>query len=214
VLTVSPRTGRRGFRPSDSPAPRHTRPRCHRYLQFRHPRRLPPPGSMYSQCPCGVISAAASACLAARATRRGGRSRCAPSATAFSTRSSKPGGQAQRHQQDRSCRAQLDGSGASRARRSGRAHYPGSYAPVMIERNGRRVAPMRHQCRMPGWNAAVERQYRLARQRGGVSPDLRSFPAGDAEITPATVAAHILPGMTLHAPRLVAGLSFWAFRDF
>jgi putative SOS response-associated peptidase YedK len=38
--------------------------------------------------------------------------------------------------------------------------YPGSYAPVMIERDGERfVVPMRYQCRMPNWTAAVERKY-------------------------------------------------------
>lgn len=38
--------------------------------------------------------------------------------------------------------------------------YPGTYAPVLIERDGERlVVPMRYQCRMPGWNAAVERKY-------------------------------------------------------
>lgn len=38
--------------------------------------------------------------------------------------------------------------------------YPGSYAPVLIERDGQRiVAPMRYQCRMPGWTPAVERKY-------------------------------------------------------
>jgi putative SOS response-associated peptidase YedK len=38
--------------------------------------------------------------------------------------------------------------------------YPGSYAPVMIERDGERIiVPMRYQCRMPGWNATVERKY-------------------------------------------------------
>lgn len=38
--------------------------------------------------------------------------------------------------------------------------YPGSYAPVMIDRDGERlVVPMRYQCRMPGWTPAVERKY-------------------------------------------------------
>ncbi|HEV2540181.1 MAG TPA: SOS response-associated peptidase family protein [Frateuria sp.] len=38
--------------------------------------------------------------------------------------------------------------------------YPGTYAPVMIEQDGQRVVvPMRYQCRMPGWNAVVERKY-------------------------------------------------------
>lgn len=38
--------------------------------------------------------------------------------------------------------------------------YPGSYALVMIERDGQRVvAPMRYQCRLPGWNEKIERKY-------------------------------------------------------
>lgn len=38
--------------------------------------------------------------------------------------------------------------------------YPGNYAPVLIERDGERlVVPMRYQCRMPNWTAAVERKY-------------------------------------------------------
>ncbi len=38
--------------------------------------------------------------------------------------------------------------------------YPGNYAPVMIEIDGQRiVAPMRYQCRLPGWNEAIERKY-------------------------------------------------------
>jgi len=40
--------------------------------------------------------------------------------------------------------------------------YPGSYAPVMIAdaKTGlRRVIPMRYQCRLPGWNVAIEREY-------------------------------------------------------
>lgn len=38
--------------------------------------------------------------------------------------------------------------------------YPGSYAPVMIARDDQRiVAPMRYQCRLPGWNEAIERRY-------------------------------------------------------
>jgi putative SOS response-associated peptidase YedK len=38
--------------------------------------------------------------------------------------------------------------------------FPGSYAPVMIEQEGRRiVVPMRYQCRLPGWNEATERKY-------------------------------------------------------
>lgn len=38
--------------------------------------------------------------------------------------------------------------------------YPGQYAPVLIARDGERiVAPMRYQCRMPGWSPAVERKY-------------------------------------------------------
>lgn len=38
--------------------------------------------------------------------------------------------------------------------------YPGVYALVMIERDGQRiVAPMRYQCRLPGWNESIERKY-------------------------------------------------------
>lgn len=38
--------------------------------------------------------------------------------------------------------------------------YPGSFAPVMLMREGKRiVAPMRYQCRLPGWTPAVERKY-------------------------------------------------------
>lgn len=38
--------------------------------------------------------------------------------------------------------------------------YPGVYAPVMIWEDGRRIVkPMRFQCRMQGWTAAVERKY-------------------------------------------------------
>lgn len=38
--------------------------------------------------------------------------------------------------------------------------YPGSYATVMIEKEGRRiVVPMRYQCRLPGWNEVTERKY-------------------------------------------------------
>ena len=38
--------------------------------------------------------------------------------------------------------------------------FPGQYAPVMIEKDGKRlVVPMRYQCRMPGWTEAVERKY-------------------------------------------------------
>jgi putative SOS response-associated peptidase YedK len=38
--------------------------------------------------------------------------------------------------------------------------YPGSYAPVMVERDGQRiVVPMRYQCRLPGWNDAIERRF-------------------------------------------------------
>lgn len=38
--------------------------------------------------------------------------------------------------------------------------YPGSYAPVLIAHEGRRIlVPMRYQCRMPGWTEAVERKY-------------------------------------------------------
>ena len=38
--------------------------------------------------------------------------------------------------------------------------YPGQYAPVMIEHDGRRiVVPMRYQCRLPDWHDATERKY-------------------------------------------------------
>jgi putative SOS response-associated peptidase YedK len=38
--------------------------------------------------------------------------------------------------------------------------FPGSYAPVMIEKDGKRiVAPMRYQCRLPGWDESTERKY-------------------------------------------------------
>ena len=38
--------------------------------------------------------------------------------------------------------------------------YPGVWAPVMIEKDGQRVVvPMRYQCRLPGWNEAIERKY-------------------------------------------------------
>jgi len=38
--------------------------------------------------------------------------------------------------------------------------YPGSYATVMIEKEGQRiVVPMRYQCRLPGWNEVTERKY-------------------------------------------------------
>lgn len=38
--------------------------------------------------------------------------------------------------------------------------YPGQYAPVMIVQEGKRViVPMRYQCRLPGWNEAMERKY-------------------------------------------------------
>lgn len=38
--------------------------------------------------------------------------------------------------------------------------YPGSYAPLMIEKDGQRiVTPMRYQCRLPGWDDATERKY-------------------------------------------------------
>jgi putative SOS response-associated peptidase YedK len=38
--------------------------------------------------------------------------------------------------------------------------YPGSYAPVMISENGKRVVkPMRYRCRLPGWTSVVERKY-------------------------------------------------------
>ncbi len=38
--------------------------------------------------------------------------------------------------------------------------FPGSYAPVMIMQDNKRVVvPMRYQCRLPGWNAGMERKY-------------------------------------------------------
>ncbi len=38
--------------------------------------------------------------------------------------------------------------------------YPGQYAPVMFACDGERVvAPMRYQCRLPGWTQAIERKY-------------------------------------------------------
>ncbi|MEO8748277.1 MAG: SOS response-associated peptidase family protein [Rhodanobacter sp.] len=38
--------------------------------------------------------------------------------------------------------------------------FPGGYAPVMIARDGQLlVVPMRYQCRLPGWDATVERKY-------------------------------------------------------
>lgn len=38
--------------------------------------------------------------------------------------------------------------------------YPGSYAPVMVEKDGQRiVVPMRYQCRLPGWDEKIERKY-------------------------------------------------------
>lgn len=38
--------------------------------------------------------------------------------------------------------------------------FPGSFAPVMIEKQGRRiVVPMRYQCRLPGWDESIERKY-------------------------------------------------------
>lgn len=38
--------------------------------------------------------------------------------------------------------------------------YPGLWAPVMIEKDGKRiVVPMRYQCRLPGWNETIERKY-------------------------------------------------------
>jgi len=38
--------------------------------------------------------------------------------------------------------------------------FPGMYAPVIVMENGNRVIkPMRYQCRLPGWNEAVERKY-------------------------------------------------------
>lgn len=38
--------------------------------------------------------------------------------------------------------------------------FPGNYAPVIVMEGGRKVIkPMRYQCRLPGWNEAVERKY-------------------------------------------------------
>jgi len=38
--------------------------------------------------------------------------------------------------------------------------FPGNYAPVIVWEDGQRVIkPMRYQCRLPGWTAAVERKY-------------------------------------------------------
>lgn len=38
--------------------------------------------------------------------------------------------------------------------------FPGMYAPVIVWENGQRVIkPMRYQCRLPGWNEAVERKF-------------------------------------------------------
>lgn len=38
--------------------------------------------------------------------------------------------------------------------------YPGTYASVMVQRNGRNIiVPMRYQCRLPGWDEKVERNY-------------------------------------------------------
>jgi putative SOS response-associated peptidase YedK len=38
--------------------------------------------------------------------------------------------------------------------------FPGQYAPVMILQDGKRtLVPMRYQCRLPGWNEAMERKY-------------------------------------------------------
>ncbi len=38
--------------------------------------------------------------------------------------------------------------------------FPGTYAPVMIRQDGRKVVvPMRYQCRLPHWSDAIERKY-------------------------------------------------------
>jgi len=38
--------------------------------------------------------------------------------------------------------------------------FPGWYANVMIQQDGKRtLIPMRYQCRLPGWNEAMERKY-------------------------------------------------------
>ena len=37
--------------------------------------------------------------------------------------------------------------------------FPGSYAPVIVEKDGKRIAvPMRYQCRLPGWTPEMERK--------------------------------------------------------
>lgn len=38
--------------------------------------------------------------------------------------------------------------------------FPGNYAPVIVWEDGQRIIkPMRYQCRLPGWNAFVEKKY-------------------------------------------------------
>jgi putative SOS response-associated peptidase YedK len=38
--------------------------------------------------------------------------------------------------------------------------YPGTYASVMVQRDGRNIiVPMRYQCRLPGWDEKVERNH-------------------------------------------------------
>ena len=38
--------------------------------------------------------------------------------------------------------------------------FPGQYVPVMILEDGKRtLIPMRYQCRLPGWNAIMERKF-------------------------------------------------------
>ncbi len=38
--------------------------------------------------------------------------------------------------------------------------FPGQYVPVIVWENGQRVVkPMRYQCRLPGWNALIEKKY-------------------------------------------------------
>jgi putative SOS response-associated peptidase YedK len=38
--------------------------------------------------------------------------------------------------------------------------FPGMFAPVIVAESGRRlIKPMRYQCRLPGWNEAIERKF-------------------------------------------------------
>lgn len=46
------------------------------------------------------------------------------------------------------------------AKERDRRFYPGMFAPVILQTGDQRViAPMRYQCRLPGWTQAVERKY-------------------------------------------------------